>query len=297
MKRQLMPLVLVCVLMVLFFTITSCSVLKDNQISVDSPAIETVTTDSDKSHLTERSNVDMKDMMKSYTPTKSSDSNASSLTKQSFTAKDGSTLNYWLYIPANAVDEMPIVIYLHGGSGKGDDLDLLMRNDGFPKYLQEGLLGEVQAYIVIPQVPTAKKGWMDVKNAVRDLVYDCCNTYGTDINRVSLTGHSMGGTGTWSLALAFPTLFSCVVPLSGSIATNDTNITALSNMGIRAFVGSADKIVPPDSSTQFITALSKCNTNAQITVFEGADHFSIPGLVYLDKGIDVLHWMISQAKR
>jgi len=218
---------------------------------------------------------------------------SSSLTKETLNAKDGSSLSYWLYTPQNATDKMPLIIYLHGGSGKGDDLDILMQNDGFPKYLKDGNFGEVPAYIVIPQVSSNFKGWTDIKNSVRDLADFCVATYGTDADRISLTGHSMGGTGTWNLALAFPELFSHVAPLSGSITISDTNIDALANLPVWAFVGAKDRIVKPDSSIEFISELKKINDSAKITVFDGADHFSIPELVFLDESINIIDWLIS----
>lgn len=42
-----------------------------------------------------------------------------------------------------------------------------------------------------------------------------CKTYPIDPDRVSLTGHSMGGHGTWHIALTYPDLFSCASPAAG----------------------------------------------------------------------------------
>lgn len=52
---------------------------------------------------------------------------------------------------------MPLIVYLHGGSGKGDNLSLITSEDGFPKYLQSGELGDVRAYVLIPQLPSTQK--------------------------------------------------------------------------------------------------------------------------------------------
>ena len=67
--------------------------------------------------------------------------------------------------------------------------------------------------------------------------------YGIDKTKVSLTGHSMGGTGTWGLALANTDLFWKIAPLSGSITLNEQNVNALKNISVRAFVGANDTIV------------------------------------------------------
>lgn len=50
-----------------------------------------------------------------------------SFTQQHFTLRNGRVIGYWLYTPAGAVENMPLILYLHGGSGKGDDLELVTR--------------------------------------------------------------------------------------------------------------------------------------------------------------------------
>ena len=50
-----------------------------------------------------------------------------SFTPQHFTLRNGRVIGYWLYTPAGAVENMPLILYLHGGSGKGDDLELVTR--------------------------------------------------------------------------------------------------------------------------------------------------------------------------
>ena len=65
---------------------------------------------------------------------------------------------YWLYTPQNPTENMPLIVYLHGGSGKGEDLSLITNVEGFPRYLQDGRIGDLRAYVVMPQLATGKKG-------------------------------------------------------------------------------------------------------------------------------------------
>lgn len=102
-----------------------------------------------------------------------------------------------------------------------------------------------------------KKGWIDIKNNLYELINYVITSYKIDKNKITLTGHSMSGTGTWNLALEFPELFSCIAPLSGSVSISEVNINKLKNIPIRAYVGSLDKIVPPTSTIQMIAALKK----------------------------------------
>lgn len=215
----------------------------------------------------------------------------SSFTEQIITTSD-MTLQYWLYIPKNAAVNMPLIVYLHGGSGKGNDLNKVVE-DGFPKYIKDGLISDIPSYIIIPQLPSNKKGWISVKNSLYELINNTINTYSIDRSKISLTGHSMGGTGTYELALAYPELFSCIVPMSGSIKNTDRNRNVLANIPIWVFVGSEDTIVEPTSSITFINDLKSINNQANITIIDGASHFDVPN-AYLDSTYNVITWMLLQ---
>ena len=204
------------------------------------------------------------------------------------------TFRYWLYTPSDPTDDMPLIVYLHGGSGKGDDLNLITAVDGFPKYLQDGTLGDIPAYVIIPQLPSSKKGWTDVGADLMSLIRYIRNTYNVSSSRVSLTGHSMGGTGTWGVAAAYPASFSKIAPCSGSINNTTINVNKLKGIPVRAFVGSADTIVSPDSSINFVAALKQAGGDAEVTVFDGAGHFDVPALVYLDESIAIIDWLLSE---
>ncbi len=203
----------------------------------------------------------------------------------------GQGIGYWLYTPENPTVNMPLIVYLHGGSGKGDDLDLLLDIDGFPKWLYDGGLGEPSAYILIPQLSSDKKGWSDIGSSVIALIDEITADYEIDTNNISLTGHSMGGTGTFALAKAYPDAFVRIAPCSGSIRITNDDLAGFQNIDVWAFVGSADTIVDPKSSIYFVDKLSQIG-NAKLTQFEGATHFDVPALVYLNSEINIVNWLI-----
>lgn len=217
--------------------------------------------------------------------------------KPTFTAntwkgENGAQIKYWLYAPACPDEDMPLILYLHGGSGKGDDLELITAGDGLPRYLQEGEIAP-RAYVLIPQLAANYRGWVDAGDAVMELVGYVEGLYGIDENRVSLTGHSMGGTGAWQMALKYPDAFSCVAPMSGSIRMDQASVAALKDVPVWAFVGNKDNIVSPAYSIEFVRALKAAGADAQITVIQGADHFAVPG-AYLTSG--VLYWLAAHVK-
>lgn len=212
----------------------------------------------------------------------------SSLAEGSFGA-----MGYLLYTPANAQPGMPLVVYLHGGHSKGSDLSILTDADGFPQYLADGLLGEVPAYVLIPQLPADQRGWKPAAETVMQLIEQICEENHIDRSRISLTGHSMGGTGTWDLALAYPDVFSCIAPMSGSVQTTPETLAALRNIPVWAFVGDEDVVVKPESSEQFVAALRQQNTDAEITVFPETDHVGVLQKAWIENGTELFRWLLS----
>ncbi len=203
-------------------------------------------------------------------------------------------IRYWLYKPAEEGENMSLIIYLHGGSGKGEDLNLITAVDGFPQYLESGELSDVDGYIIIPQVPSEQKGWVKSSEAIYELIKFIVDEFDIDESNISLTGHSMGGTGTFNIALAYPELFSRIAPLSGSIQSKESNIERLKNVPMKVFVGSADTVVPPEASIEFVAAIKEAGGCAELIEFECADHFSIPRLTYLDEDIDLIDWLLGK---
>lgn len=203
-------------------------------------------------------------------------------------------LNYWLYTPANPTDDMPLIVYLHSTAGKGDDLELLMSVEGFPKYLHDGALGDVPAYVVIPQIPTSQRGWTEVGASVIELVEELLANPSLHIDRsnVSMTGHSVGGTGNWNIAIERPDLFARIAPLSGGVRASKERLDQMSGVSVWAFVGSDDTVVDPAMSSKMVEAMQNRGYDARITTFEGAGHEDVPALAYLDEGIGLVGWLI-----
>lgn len=217
-----------------------------------------------------------------------------SFTQQQFVSSSGDALSYWLYTPENASARMPLILYLHGGSGKGSDLSLVLEADSLPKFLQSGQAAPA-AYVVTPQLPKACTGWADKAELLLALIDSVVNQYALDADRVSLTGHSMGGTGVWAVAQKYPDRFSAIAPLSGSVARTPEALRSLKDLPIWAVVGAKDTIVPPESSQRFIDALSRTNPDCHCTVLPDADHFAVP-TVYLDENSDLLGWLTAQKR-
>ena len=205
---------------------------------------------------------------------------------------DQNALGYWLYTPENPTENMPLIVYLHGASGRGDDLNVVVADDDFPKYLQTGELGDVRAYVLMPQLPADVRSWCDKEDELYNLIQKTVSSLPVDAENISLAGFSMGGTATWELAAKYPNLFIRIAPLAGSAREVLEQVSTLQNIPVRAFVGTADVVISPNSSEQMVAKLQKAGADACITAFNGADHVSVPPLVYHDENIALVDWLI-----
>ena len=51
--------------------------------------------------------------------------------------------------------------------------------------------------------------------ALKELIDNVIESYNVDKNKVSITGISMGGFGTWEMGISYPDLFSAMAPICG----------------------------------------------------------------------------------
>lgn len=204
-------------------------------------------------------------------------------------------LDYWLYAPSGARDGLPLIVYLHGGSGRGDDLELVMEAESLPKFLRDGDLAP-SAYVVMPQLPSGEAGWNGVTEGLAELIDAVVEDCGADADRVSLTGHSMGGTGAFAVAAALPGRFSFVAPLSGSVRDSREMRAALADLPVWAIAGAQDDVVDPAAARDFLAALRAVNPDARYTEVEDAGHFDLPARAYLDGEIGLVRWLLSHER-
>ena len=200
-------------------------------------------------------------------------------------------LSYWLYAPVDEQENMPLIVYLHGVAAKGDDPEQLLKNDDFVRWLEDGQFGDLPAYVLIPQLPSAQKDWITATDAVVGMIRQTAEEYAVDSANISLTGFSIGGAGTWFIGATHAGLFSRIAPLSGSIKPTERMLDALSGLPIRAFTGSADTVVTPQSIRDCAASLQERGADIQVTEYEGASHTDVPIKAYFES--DLLMWLIN----
>ena len=209
---------------------------------------------------------------------KSSSSVRSQLTAQQFTWKSERSVKtgYLLYLPKDcdpkSRQRWPLMLFLHGAGERGTNLTLVAKH-GPPKLAQLGT--NFPFIIVAPQCP-AGQVWDNA--ALFALLDHIQEKYPVDEKRIYVTGLSMGGYGTWSLAAARPEKFAAVAPICGGgnfIEIHLARGDALKKLGVWAFHGAKDPVVPPAESERMIDALKKIGAkDVQLTVYPEAQHDS-----------------------
>ena len=183
----------------------------------------------------------------------------------------------------------PLVIYLHGAGSRGETTDYLKNNSTCVKNLLKRQ--EERGYILI--APLCKRGtwceWMSILvrlvKAYRQISY-------IDETHVHLTGNSMGGYGTWTLATLHPNWFASAMPLcGGGIAGFAMN---LMNLPIRAFHGLRDKTVDPIESLQMAKAVNMHGGRAELILFPEFAHNCWDEVYSDEKNYD---WLLSFTAR
>ncbi len=96
--------------------------------------------------------------------------------------------------------------------------------------------------------------------------------YNVDKNRIYVTGLSMGGYGTWSLAMEYPYRFAAIAPICG--AGNERIACRLKDTPVWAFHGAKDNVVPISGDQKLIDELKKCGGDIKFTIYPNANHDS-----------------------
>jgi predicted peptidase len=186
-------------------------------------------------------------------------------------------LPYLLYLPPDykpdSVQKWPLILFLHGAGERGDDLELVKKH-GIPKVVEERQ--DFPFIAVAPQCPEGE-WWPEKTRILSALLDEVMAAYAVDPDLIYLTGLSMGGYGTWSLATAYPERFAALVPICGgglSIVGFPERACVLKKIPIWVFHGARDEVVRIEESEKMVNALKACGGNVRFTVYPEAEHDS-----------------------
>ncbi len=210
---------------------------------------------------------------------------------------EGAPLPYIGYIPENYSESSrtyPLILFLHGMGERGDGSAQTLskvKSWGPPKLIEANKMPA--GFIVIaPQLSTKRGYWPpDLVDAMLEFTL---KNYRVDMNRIYLTGLSMGGNGTYVYAYSDfnnPNRLAAIAPIAAWGDTNKACKIVDRGIPVWAFHGDKDQTVRYEQGKALFDALKKCNRDLDIsdyrfTTYENTGHNSwskaytseVPGL-------------------
>jgi len=164
---------------------------------------------------------------------------------------------------------LSVVIYLHGGTNKGNDNSRQLSEpavDSIGTYL---LSHKIASVFLVPQCPSDKSWGGEMNAAVKALVDKYIQTGGASC-KAYILGGSMGGTGVWSMCSSYPGVFAGAMPVAGNPSRCEASNVALTP--IITVMGSADVIMDYEKVSEFVSKLQAVGGEASFTLEEGLTH-------------------------
>lgn len=207
---------------------------------------------------------------------------AGTLTPMRGTVKDG--YNFWFYNPdsvKNETQKKPLVIFLHGASLCGNDLNRVKRY-GTIDALEKGR--ELDAFVIAPQNPGGS--WKPSK--INNILEWACSNYNVDRYRVYVLGMSLGGYGTIDMAAAYPEKIAAAMAFCGGATSKDFN--ALSQVPLWIVHGTGDSAVPVSASDKVVAGIRDTGDDSRLIYdrVPGMNHSRPARFFYLKESYDWL---------
>ena len=222
---------------------------------------------------------------------------------RSFNGANGVTMRYRLFIPSAEARKkaLPLVVYLHGGGGIGDD-NLKQISGGNASGTHVWTTADAQrkhpTYVVAPQLPQGAQWGTPGSDALSphaealvQLITVLTREFSLDPDRVYVTGQSLGGQGTWDMISKRPDLFAAAVPLCGD--GNPARVAAARRLPIWVFHGAQDPLVPVAGSRALVAALRAMGSPVKYTEYPDVGH-DVWTRAYVDPAL--ADWLFGQRR-
>ena len=201
----------------------------------------------------------------------------------------GDTLLFRQLFPdADTLRRFPLVIFLHGSGERGNDNEAQLKW-GVMNFATDEMMTMYPAFVIAPQCPTGMT-WSNFNRAnnnrlmtlkpepskpmelVFALIQQMIKKSPIDVNRIYITGLSMGGYGTFDAVERYPDLFAAAMPVCGG---GDTSKAAsIAHIPMWIVHGSEDPTVSPLNSVDMLQALMKTGAHPGFSMYPETGHFS-----------------------
>lgn len=198
--------------------------------------------------------------------------------------------NFWIYTPSDYESDahpLPLMIFLHGASLCGNNLDRVRRY-GVLDAIERGK--RIPMLVVAPQNPGG--AWNPAK--LNDMLQWVEANYRVDTTRVYVLGMSLGGYGTMDFVGTYPEKVAAAMALCGGCSLKD--VSGLGQVPLWIMHGTADRAVSVQQSKRVVSQLEQSGNNKLLRYFwvKGASHGTLARLFYMQKTYD---WLVGHSTK
>jgi predicted peptidase len=192
-----------------------------------------------------------------------------------YKGKDGD-VKYVVFVPKSyGINDdqkvYPVILFLHGAGESGTDGEKQVKT-GLGKAIRD----KKEDFPFITVFPQSQKGGWKADSAEGQravaILEEVQKDYKTDKKRVYLTGLSMGGSGTWSLAAAYPNRWAAVAPICGG--ADSKNAEKIKDLPCWFFCGDKDSAKLVENNRNMAKALKDAGSSARYEEYPGVGHNS-----------------------
>jgi predicted peptidase len=216
------------------------------------------------------------------------------------TIVDGEERPAVLFVPADFDSDRayPLIVFLHGSGERGDD-GWFQTEFGVGTAIRRHP-ERFDCLVFIPQCPSGM-GWSwneggDGQGAslphVTNGIEKIQSNFNIDADRVSLTGLSMGGFGTFAYGAVEWERFSAFMAVCGG--GDPGGAEGLARRPMRVYHGDADRVVAIERSREMVEAIEAAGGDVKFTVYPGVGHNSWDAAYGIEEG--AVEWLLEQRR-
>jgi len=181
----------------------------------------------------------------------------------------------------------PLVIFLHGAGERGNDNQKQLTylptqmaqsryRERFPCFVLAPQCRDEHRWMNfdwnIPEDPTMEENPSEQLQTVIEMIETTLKDEAVDSDRIYLTGLSMGGFGSYDLAIRHPDWFAAIAPICG--AADPAKVGILKDKPLWIVHGSIDNVVNVDRSRSVVKALTEAGGHPTFIELPGVGHNS-----------------------
>ncbi len=227
---------------------------------------------------------------------------------------DGADRTAALWIPAgyDRTQRWPLIVYLHGNGIQGDNQGRLTNKWLDSLFIARVLIRDpdaIPALVLIPRCPEGatwapRSEWSDASagrrlpraDAIAHIdaaVDEVLNQFPVDLDRIMLSGFSMGGHGSLRYGALRSNRFAGLAALAGAVAPAEARTLAETGLPLWVFQGAVDPVVPVERAREMTDILRSAGADPRYTEYADLGH-QIVERAYADPAF--LDWILSQRR-